>query len=248
MCVYGKALCPIGRVGIIRVDDYLFKFLGASFRLATRATATVVGAGVKTGMAAYQARQSAIEASQAAPVIPASRRSGTLRNWVAGVRYRDPRPVLPVTTRMSSMTAGYSFGIPFPWAPVDVAVLARAGSSSPDELPDLAVTAPRSDGRDPWFNVKAHPGAVDVDGEDLGMALHRLAAANSAQPGRPRRLRLAGARAVILPVRSAQQEVHQLVVDSGGAVVMGYLVVPVDHAPGYLEQFETMLGSWAWHP
>jgi hypothetical protein len=246
--VYGTTLWLSGRIGIICVDDYLFKFLGASFRLATKATTTIMGAGVKTGMAAYQARQSAIEASQAAPAIPAPRRAGVLRTWMAGVRYRDPHPVLPETTRMSSTTAGYSFGIPFPWEPVDVAALAGASSSSPDELPDLAVSAPRSDGRDPLFHVKAQPGTIDIEGEDLGMALHDLARANQAQPGRPRRLRLAGSRAVVLPVRSSQQEVHQLVVDAGDQIVLGYLVVPVDQASGYLEHFETMLGSWAWHP
>ncbi len=165
------------------------------------------------------------------------------------MRYRDARPLLPAEARVTAPDGSYRFGIPWPWEALNKALLRDAvtGERLPhDQLPDVAIQAPRTDGRSCLFTVRRLDEPVDLENSWLDEQLAGLAKQYAGQPGRIRRVRVGGARAVLLPLRAAQDEYHMLIADAGSRAATGMLRTPSQYATGYVQQFETVLGTWEW--
>ena len=218
--------------------DLVLKTLSFSFRAASMATR----GGVMVAQAAAASRQGTQHAA-----ATSSGASGS--SWLAGLRYRQPRPTLGPEQHVVAPDGSYSFGLPWPWESLPVGALEDGTSGAPlaaEDRPDVAVTAPRTDGLECLFTTHRLDGPVDVESLELGRELSLLALRHQAHPGRPRRIKLCGARAVILPVTGAVEEHHLLIASAGARGLTGTLRVPTAHAQAYLWQFETLLGSWQW--
>ncbi len=165
------------------------------------------------------------------------------------MRYRAAGPLLPAEAHVTAPDGSYRFGIPWPWEALDAALLRDTASGerlARDQLPDVAVHAPRTDGRSCLFTVRRLDEPVDLEATWLDEQHARMANQYAGQAVRVRRVRVGGARAVLLPIRSAQDEYHMLIADAGSRAATGMLRMPSQYATGYLQQFETVLGTWEW--
>ncbi len=150
--------------------------------------------------------------------------------------YPTPTTQLPVVETVRAR--GFCFGLPWPWeqAPGEAV-------QSAEGPPIVAVTALRTDGRDPLFCVSERGAWGDAGGRDLRDWLDEFARANSARPTGIRKVALGGSPAHVLQASRGNERLALLVAPSRGRLLEGFLRVP---APGYLHHFEVMLATWRW--
>lgn len=156
--------------------------------------------------------------------------------------YRPVGSALPAERRVSC-PAGFSFGVPWPWEQIDPATLLDQGGAPLADPPDLAVAAPRADGRSALFVVGTGGPCGGVEHLDTASELQQLASATGGRSMGIRKVMLGGVRCQILRVET-RGELLQWIFVCRHQLVQGHLRVP---APGYLHHFETMLATWSWH-
>jgi hypothetical protein len=159
-----------------------------------------------------------------------------LSNLLGGY-YRQVRSPLQAD-RIVRSPAGFGFGLPWPWKELPFEEL-----DGVDQEPDLAVAAPRSDGRSPLFVVTVGAPWEGLQATDTTAMLHDFAAGNGGRALGIRKLMLGGVQAQLLSTRSSGGEVHLLLTSRGRNIVEGFLRIPV---PAYMHHFEVMLATWQW--
>lgn len=224
--------------------DLVMKTFGLSLRMASKAASVAARGGVMAAQAAA-ARQDG-----RANVSTPAQGTGAAGRWLSGLRYRQPQAGLPPESQVVAPDRSFAFGLPWPWEQVDPSTLRDVATGQPLEprdRPDVSVEAPRTDGRTCLLTLHRLDAVVDVESLELGRALDQLAYQHGGQPGRPRRLRLGGERAVMLAVAGAAEEHHLLISSAGGRGLTGALTLPVEHAQPYLLHLETVLATWQWY-
>lgn len=133
---------------------------------------------------------------------------------------------------------GFGFGVPWPWEEVPFDALQGVG-----ETPDLAVGAPRADGRAPLFYVTERAPWAGLEATDTKAMLHAFASQQAAQPTGIRKIALAGVPAQVLGVRTHEDQMHLLLTSLGPNQLEGFLRIP---SAAYLHHFEVFLATWSW--
>lgn len=149
---------------------------------------------------------------------------------------RASSPLAP--ERFVRSAKGFGFGVPWPWEEVPFEKLQGV-----DEAPDLAVGAPRADGRAPLFILTERAPWNGLEATDTKAMLHAFASKHAAQPMGIRKVALAGAPAQVLGVRTPQYELHLLLTSLGPNQLEGFLRIP---SAAYLHHFEVFLATWSW--
>jgi hypothetical protein len=169
------------------------------------------------------------------PAHTGQRMASLFQNLFGG--YRQVRSPLQADRVVRSPT-GFAFGVPWPWKELPFSALEGVA-----EEPDLAVAAPRTDGRSPLFMVTMRGAWNGLEMTDTTAMLHTLASQHGGRPIGIRRVLLGGAHAQVLGAATAEGEVHQLLTSRGQNSVEGFLRIPT---PAYMHHFDVMLATWQW--
>lgn len=132
--------------------------------------------------------------------------------------------------------SGFQFGLPWPWEVVPAAEHFDSGSG---ELPELCVSAPRHDYRNPWFAVFTQPFSGMLDSRAISARASELEQMTNARCIRQRR-RL-GAIAGTLLVAGSSTLRGEILVSYRDTLFQGQLELP-DRA--YLHHITLMLETW----
>jgi len=162
--------------------------------------------------------------------------ANALSNLFSG-GYRPVHSPLP-PDRFVRSPAGFGFGVPWPWEELPFSEL-----DGVDDEPDLAVAAPRSDGRTALFMVTLRAPWDGLEATDTQAMLEAFASRHRARPRGIRKVTLHGARAQVLEATSAAGMIFALVTSRGPNLVEGLLSIPT---PEYLHHFDVMLATWQW--
>jgi len=167
----------------------------------------------------------------------ADRIHNVLSSLFSGGYRQVSSPLAPDRTVRSSK--GFGFGVPWPWEEVPLGAI--QGASGP---PDIAVGAPRTDGRTPLFTVTERGPWNGLDDIETQQMLRAFASQHSARPKGVRKVALGGVPAQILEAWTHDGEVQLLLTSFGPNLLEGFLRVPMS---GYLHHFDVFLATWTWN-
>lgn len=166
-------------------------------------------------------------------------------SMIQAARFRPVRAVLPPDAWFE-VPGRFRFGMPWPWqqrADVDAALVDDTGHRSEREPLGLA-SAPRAGGEACLLlwrgDEPLEPHLTDV----AGQARHLY----GYPPRSLRRIRLAGAKAIVIEVDTAHaQRAHRLIAEWGpNHALHGEFRTPATTADGYRPHLDTMLATWQW--
>jgi hypothetical protein len=164
---------------------------------------------------------------------------------VEAARFRPVRAVLPPDTWFE-LPGRFRFGMPWPWqhrTDIDAELVDETGQPSGSAPLGLA-SAPRTNGDARLLlwrgNEPLEPHLTDIVGYTRQLYGN--------PPRSVRRIRLAGAKAIVIEVDTAQaQRAHRLIAEWGpNHTLHGEFRIPATTADGYRPHLDTMLATWRW--
>lgn len=166
-------------------------------------------------------------------------------SMIQAARFRPVHAVLPPDTWFA-LPGRFRFGMPWPWqqhTDVEDELVDDTGQRS-DRPPLGLASAPRSSGDARLLlwrgDEPLQPHLTDV----AGYTRHLY----GNLPRSLRRIRLGGAKAIVIEVDTAYgQRAHRLVAEWGpNHALHGELRTPANTADGYRPHLDTMLATWQW--
>lgn len=163
-----------------------------------------------------------------------------IHNVLAGLfsgGYRQVRSPLSPDRAVRSQK-GFGFGVPWPWEEVPLSAIQGASAR-----PDVAVGAPRTDGRTALFMVTERGpwnGLAELETQRM---LQAFASQHAARPRGIRKVTLAGVPAQILQAWSHEAEFQLVLTSLGPNLLEGFFRAPQS---GYLHHLDVILATWAW--
>jgi hypothetical protein len=169
----------------------------------------------------------------------------TFSRRIAGVRYRQIAPPLPVEDTVECHNR-FRFGIPWPWQQVASPggiVSATGDDVSVDIL--AQVDCPRTDGATVSFAVWAGDEPIDI------LQFSRSANQQYSQLYRGRtggslNILLDDARAIITVTDTSAERILRITSEWHDRALNGEFRSPLSQADSYRSHFETIVGTWSW--
>lgn len=159
--------------------------------------------------------------------------------------FRPPEISLPGGQEVVDPGQHFAFEAPWPWYELPSEEV--AGGSSLRAAADVAVLAPRSDGRDPVFGLRVQTERLDLGSGNPRSESRSHAKAAGVRWRSMRKLLIDGHPALLTEGAAAAEELTFLLLASRGEVlVTGRCDVPASAADGYRQHVESMLATWQW--
>ena len=162
-------------------------------------------------------------------------------------RYRSAGPLLPGGSEVVDPGRRYVFRVPWPWHEIDPSLL--SGATALGAPADVAVTAPRTDGRDPLLSLVCREEQLVLEDSNPRSLVKRILRSSTDRLDELNLVLVDGRRAILAqtaPSSPSDPVVFLLLAPHEEFLVDGYGYAPVEHASGYRSHVISMLASWTW--